>query len=225
MTLAIDKQATTLEIVGVSIVLVGDFNPAIFQPLWFSSQGLIPAAEAREVKELVVHPELTAFKLPWVQLQVTHKQFIASTTQESHFEAVRDLVVGIFSLLKHSPIQKMGINLEQHYKFADVERYKEFGHKLAPKEVWRKTLTDPGLLTMVVVQQRRHDAFHGQIQVLLEVSSKIVPGIFFRVNDHFDLPTIEGVSGTDTVLKILSNEFHKSLDRSRETVESVLSIA
>src|SRR5437762_1918306 len=101
MRLSIDKQVTNLEIAGVSIVLVGDFNPAIFQPLWFSSQGLIPAGEAREVKELLVNSELTMFKLRWVELQVTHKQFIASTTQESHFEAVRDLVVGIFTLLKH----------------------------------------------------------------------------------------------------------------------------
>ncbi|MEK7678162.1 MAG: hypothetical protein AAB676_20215 [Verrucomicrobiota bacterium] len=205
---------------------MGDFNPAIFQPHWFSSQGLIPPAEAREAKDFVVHNELTVLKLPWVQVQVTHKQFIASTTQESHFEAVRDLVISIFSLLKHTPMQKIGINLEQHHRFADVERYKEFGHKLAPKDAWRKTLTDPGLVKMIVVQNTRDDGYRGHIQVDLEVSDRVRPGgVYFRVNDHFEWPPAEGAPGTETALKILSNEFKKSLNRSRKTIDSILSIA
>lgn len=181
--------------------------------------------EAREATDFLVHNELTVFKLPWVAIQATHKQFIASTTQESHFETVRDLVASIFTLLKHTPVQKLGINLEQHHRFADVERYKEFGHKLAPKDIWRRTLTDPGLVKMVVGQNSRSDGYHGSVQVELAISGRVTPGVYFRVNDHFEWPAVEGASGAETALKILNDDFRKSLEHSIKTIETLLSIA
>lgn len=38
------------EIDGATIVLLGEFNPAIFQPAWFGQNGLIGAQEVKEAK-------------------------------------------------------------------------------------------------------------------------------------------------------------------------------
>ena len=44
---------------GVSIVALGSFNPAIFQPLWFSCNDLIGPEEAKGADIKVVHKEVT----------------------------------------------------------------------------------------------------------------------------------------------------------------------
>ena len=40
------------EISGVQIVLVGDFNPAIFTPAWFALYRLLPESVASSAKSL-----------------------------------------------------------------------------------------------------------------------------------------------------------------------------
>ena len=37
-----DNMRIEPEISGVSVVLLGDFNPAIFTPAWFALHGLLP---------------------------------------------------------------------------------------------------------------------------------------------------------------------------------------
>ncbi len=46
----------------VSIVLVGSFNPAIFQPMWFAANELIGRADAENAEVAVVHPDITQFR-------------------------------------------------------------------------------------------------------------------------------------------------------------------
>jgi hypothetical protein len=46
------------EIQGISIVLLVDFNPKIFQPAWFAAQNLIRQQEADEATiHIKVHPD------------------------------------------------------------------------------------------------------------------------------------------------------------------------
>jgi hypothetical protein len=46
----------------VSIVLVGNFNPAIFQPAWLAAKGLIRESEASAAVVEVIHPELAQYR-------------------------------------------------------------------------------------------------------------------------------------------------------------------
>src|SRR5437773_8559920 len=107
----------TLKISGLSFVLIGDFNPKIFQPLWFSAEKLISESEANGASDLLITEEIAGFKLPWVTLRVEPQRFILVTVQDSHAEAVRDLTIGTFKLLRHTPIRQLGINIERHYLF------------------------------------------------------------------------------------------------------------
>ena len=66
------------EIRGMSIVLLGDFNPKIFQPAWFGGHGLIRPTEADEAEVEIVHSEVTKFRLDWVVLQVTRDRLEAA---------------------------------------------------------------------------------------------------------------------------------------------------
>ena len=87
------------EIERATIVLLGHFNPKIFQPSWFDHHGLIRAEEAESAENLVSLPELTTFTTAWLSIQVTPDRFQASTIDPAHFEALRDLVLGTFTTL------------------------------------------------------------------------------------------------------------------------------
>src|SRR5882724_855177 len=115
----------TLKISGLSIVLLGDFNAKIFQPFWFSAQNLITESEANGVSDLLVAKDIAVFKLPWLAVEVNPGRFSVSTLQDSHFEAVRDLAVGTFKLLRHTPVTQLGINFQKHFLFEDEKLWNE----------------------------------------------------------------------------------------------------
>ena len=128
------------ELQGMNFVLVGDFNPKIFHPFWFSHQSLISEHEGNEAKVEVVHSDVSIFNLEWMRLQVTRERFDISTSQEPYFEVLRDLVVGAFGTLEHTPVKMLGINHQMHFAMESEDEWHALGHKLAPKESWNKVL-------------------------------------------------------------------------------------
>jgi hypothetical protein len=73
---------------GLSLVLIGDFNPTIFQPRWFSSEGILTEEEAKAANVQVVHSDVTMFDLPWLRLLVNRERFEAGCTAQPYFERV-----------------------------------------------------------------------------------------------------------------------------------------
>ena len=65
-----------------SIVLLGKFNPTIFQPFWFVAQKLIGKQDGESAELGIVHPDIVNFKLRWCNLEVTRERFVVTTTQE-----------------------------------------------------------------------------------------------------------------------------------------------
>jgi len=77
------------EIQGVSLVLRGDFTPAMFHPSWFAVQGLIGKEEAEVADVKIVHPDVTAFEMEWLRMRITRDRFQAATAQEPYYEVLR----------------------------------------------------------------------------------------------------------------------------------------
>jgi hypothetical protein len=212
----------TLKINGVTIVLVGAFNPKIFHPAWFALQELLPEAEVEQVQDLVSHPEITFCRLPWFEMQVTPTQFIASSAQESHFKPLRDLVQGTFEILQHTPVTQVGVNLEQHYLAETENEWNAFGDKLAPKKLWRKIMKDPGMVKLRVIDKGpRADGLPGTVQIDVESSKKMKNGIFILVNQHFECGSA-GVSNAEAATQILSMHFEPTMAKSQEMVNTLL---
>lgn len=157
---------TKLEIEGVGIVLVGSFNPKIFQPAWFAAENLIRKEEAQAANIELIHPQVARFSLDWLQLQVTEEQFSATTTQSSFYEPLRDLVLGTFRLLRHTPVRMMGLNRDSHFRMPTEEAWHAFGHRLTPKEPWAGVLKEPGMRSLTM-EGLRPDGFQGYIRVRL----------------------------------------------------------
>ena len=208
---------------GMSIILVGDFNPKIFQPVWFAAQEppLIPKLEAEAAKVEIIHPDMAIFDVDWFRLQVTRDQFHISTTQESRYEFLRDLVLGTFQLLQHTPVKAMGINKDAHWGVDNEEIWHKFGHRIAPKDIWNGILEKPGLRS-ITIQGVRTDRHKGNVNVTVQPSMQIHPGIYCGVNDHYSVEDPDTVLGCNEMMDILSACFYDSIDRSNKIVGDLM---
>jgi len=77
------------ELSGINIVILGSFNPKIFQPAWFAANELIRKLEAEEADTEIIHNDISIFRIgDWLRLEVTRDRFNASTEQEAYFEVL-----------------------------------------------------------------------------------------------------------------------------------------
>jgi hypothetical protein len=201
------------ELQGLNMVVLGSFNPQIYQPAWLARQKLIQDEEAEKASIQAISNDIAVFSIGWMGLEATAERLSFSTNQPQYYELLRDLVVGVFRLLRHTPVTNLGINWMYHFKKPTVEKWHEIGHLLTPKDVWNKILKKPGMLH-IRIEGVREDSHKGKIHVAVEPSVKVQPGIYVLVNDQFELhPEKEGPSSADLLVEALSSEFKNSMDR------------
>ncbi len=209
------------EIDGFSIVLTGQFNPQIYQPIWFASEGIVRRGEADDAKIDLIHPSLARFSMGNFLLQATSDRFSISTTDPPSHEPVRDVVVSTFRILRHTPIGKMGINRYFHYRVESEGKWHALGHRLAPKEPWTGILERPGMISLTM-QGVRADPSGGYINVRVEPSSRCHPGVFIHVNDHYEIVTGEDANSAVKAVDILTTQFSASLKRAAEIANKII---
>lgn len=221
-----------LEHEKVSIVLVGQFNPAIFTPGWLAQMNLINKSAFEAAETEVVHSEIAKFRVDDIQYEILKNRFQVQSSSEP-FIRCSDLVAEIFgNLLPHTPLQKLGINFETHFKTKSPQQRLLFGRKLAPLEPWgsfgqrmhEQSADYPsGVRTILMQETNPRDRKDGHRQVRVETSSTLDPstGVLVIVNDHFEGADVSAKPGATGAVSVLQDRFEDSLDMSR-TVSSEL---
>jgi hypothetical protein len=217
-----------IKLEAVTVVLRGHFNPAIFHPRWFSAQRLLSedAAALAEAGLQIVHGQIASFSFNNIELQVTQDLFVVGSTDAATHEVMRDLVVGTFSVLKHTPLLMMGLNTAAHIRPRSEATWNDFGHMLAPKDFWQDYLKEPGTRSLTI-EGVRPDEHHGYVRVKVEPSAQIVPGVFVEVNDHYQVgpgePKEENEPGVGWTMfsTVLANEWEASRSRATALIEHV----
>ena len=223
------------EISGVSVVLLGDFNPAIFTPAWFALHGLLPEDVADNADLQVAHQQVTEFAADWLHLQVAVDRFSIETLQAPHIRLL-DLVVRIFKEhLHHTPLRAFGINRQVHFQVKSSAERDRIGRTLAPVEPWGAWRQDLGLdgeyggmksLTMSRVNPEGRPT-GGQINVTVEPSNRIRNrriGVHVRVNDHYAGGNAE-LETAEHLMELLASNFDTSLERSNGIIDHIMSLA
>ncbi len=198
-----------------SIVLLGTFNPKIFQPAWLAAQGLIRQEEADATDVSILHRDVAVFKLDWAAIQVVRERFSIRSAKEGYDEEIRDLVLGVFRLLVHTPLHALGINKMAHLPVESEEAWHALGDRMAPKEVWCDFLESPGMRSLTM-QGKRLDDPKGVTNVKVEPSTAVQPGIFVDVNDHYEVEDSKSVLGAEAITGILDRMWATSYARSEQ---------
>jgi hypothetical protein len=208
------------EIETSAIVLLGSFNPSIFQPAWLAEQGLLRREEADAAVIQIIHPEVTAFTAGWLALQVTANQFLATSSDVNAHELVRDFAVGTFRVLEHTPVGAAGLNHAFHYGFPSYDLNVRLGDRIVPSEPW-PMLTNP-LYTNLQITSERTDGKKGAVNVQVQPSLQVEGGLFVAVNDHFDLTEKEKPVAASAAVELLAECWDASRARAEDVVTGLM---
>ncbi|PYS47785.1 MAG: hypothetical protein DMG13_26995 [Acidobacteria bacterium] len=198
----------TCELEGRSVVLVGSFNPSIFHPAWFEKFGLISREESTNAKIEIVRPELSNFVVGSVSVLVTPDRFQLETPDPASANQLRDIAIGSFRVLDQTPFTQMGVNHHMHFKMDSVELWHKVGHTLVPKAIWSDLIESPGTLRVVVTGKRKGSSAKS-VNATVEPSTKVVPGVYVGVNEHFQLAQEQQSQFLIDILNTQWDEIHK----------------
>jgi hypothetical protein len=193
------------EIDGASIVILGSFNPGIFHPIWFKVNNLIRSQEADNADLKVVVPDVAEFSVDWFSMNVLRDRFQIRTTDSAHFGPIKDLVLGAFHILEHTPVKQIGMNRDMHFNMESEENWHALGHLLAPKEHWRDIMNQTGLTSITMEDPRSEPK--GHVRVKVEPSQRIHPGVYFNVNNHYVIEE----DGIKKMLEILQERWEDDM--------------
>lgn len=215
----LDKK---LQVETFSIVLIGKFNPAIFQPFWFSSKGLLGENETKNANINIIHPEIARYSIDnWLDIEVTKNRCEFKSKMQPYFSSLIDLVVSTFKLLCETPIDAFGINNIFEVSLSSEKEYYDFGKKLTPLELWKDSLTDPRLLTLEILEQKIKDYENASRRVRIspcDPSKNITYGVMINVNNHFVLTDQKSSSA----VSILENKADTIREYSQTIADTML---
>ncbi len=223
----IQPKAPEVSVDEITVVLLGDFNPKIFHPMWFAHHNILRESEAIEASIEVVHADVASFSIEWLTVQVLRDRFTAAIKADVYKTHLGDLVENIFTLLSHSPVRQMGLNASFRLRFGSEDDWHGFGHFLAPKSQWEGILNSPGMRS-IVMRGERNDDLAGHVNVTIEPDLRTRTDALVRINDHYESPNLQdekqsSVEGATWVLRVLKDDFESSFNRSEVLVTQLLS--
>jgi hypothetical protein len=196
---------------SMTVVLLGEFSPLQTTPRWLRQMDLIGAEDYDSYSIEVISPGATIVSFGSIRLQIGPDSLQISTDSPDDVEAARDLVAG-FLLSNGSPgISSMGINRMVHFG-TDFERYHAIGDALSPKHIWDDVLHLPGMLNLGITGSRE-DGYGGAINVQVQPSAMVKPGVFVAVNDHYNLTYAETPTDRNAPTEPELVDPHRSLDK------------
>jgi hypothetical protein len=210
------------EISSAIVVLLGSFNPKIFQPEWFARHELLPQGEADAAEIKLIIPQVCHFETERFIVQVTEQQFIAGTKPNANSAPLRDLVQGAFFILEHTPVGAMGINHLMHFATGSEQNWHRIGDRLAPKDGWNEVLEGrPGLSSMTILTNK--DAPPGaQFRIKVEPSIAVPLGVYFETNEHYPGPEKDSLKG---LMGVLNDRWEESQVYATKVVEHIFTWA
>ena len=222
------------DISGVSVVLLGKFNPAIFTPAWFALHKILPSGVATNAKLQVAHEQVTAFSTDWMTLQVLTDRFSVDTSQSPYIR-LRDIVARVFrEHLHHTPLKAFGINRNVHFQAPSLTSRDQLGRTLAPIAPWGECGRNLGFdgerggvssLKMSRGGPENRPA-SDLITVTVEPSNKVGHGrlgVYVGINDHYTIDDSKPGSAM-RLMDLLDDNFEKSLRRSDDVIDHIMSL-
>lgn len=209
-----------LQIESLSVVLIGDFNPVIFQPFWLANKCLIREDEAKNAIIDVIHNEIVKYELDWISIQISKNRCEFKTSKAPYFDPLKDLIVGIFKILNETPINSFGINHVYDFSLQTPEQYYNFGKKLTPLEFWNDDLNDPRLNQLEIIENERKDGQDGKRRISIETSTQSISfGIAIKINNHFALASKDF---KNDFIPVLERNWSNSFEESKSIIENLL---
>jgi len=162
---------------GLHLVVDGHLNPMIFSPTWFQREGLMREEEVEYANErLKAEPSFVAFQTQHISLVVSQNNLELFSNNEGLELTIRDLLLNVFTLLRHTPLTTLTIARSAHIAF--IRGGRDAGLKpnwpaLACFDAFEDHLDSPELTD---VSFRSHGGFSGDsAETFISIQPSQVP--------------------------------------------------
>lgn len=188
-----------------SIVLLGNFNPAIFHPEWFDRYKVLPIQETQwaegekpkrieipykgtnvvieEVPTFFVSPNRVYLQFPSLTIDVTLDRYICSSIKSEDLHLLKDVTVKMFNILEHTPVKSVGTNFGGHWKYKDDAQKILRGLFAKKDESFKKVFGDDYSIGGVIAFQQKDRI----VTLKISRSTFLEEGISFSINYHNDV--------------------------------------
>lgn len=180
-------------------MLIGRFNPRVFQPMWFSARNLL-AEEDVDANSVVVTDGFTNFVTREFGLLCTRDRWQVAETQTTPTpDILLDLATETFTLLAETPVSQIGINHQGHIPKAE-QSWDTLVAQLGDPQRRLQFFGEQKLQTVEFVSERDDD-YDGTRRVALQPSVHRDGGVWFQFNDHVSVwePPEDAVGASEAV--------------------------
>ena len=205
-----------------AIVVLGDFNPSIFQPLWFSSNGLMPEEETKDADISLIHKQVASFSISKIQIQVDDSRLGLTTFESPQGPILRDLAIGTLSILEHTPLTAIGLNHDMVFPLETDEAWHAVGDRLVPKSDWKQIFDDPGM-RQVLVEGKRPNCSADRVHVRVQPSANY--SVSISINQHYQLETDERAEVRDRhreAIRVMQDDWTSFVSYARDAACKLL---
>ncbi|NNF95571.1 MAG: hypothetical protein HKM94_01430 [Halobacteria archaeon] len=218
---------------GVSIVLLGSFNPRIFHPAWLAMRGIISSEQADEAEVNFVTSEITRFTAAYMTFEVQSNRFFVRC-DTVHKDLIKDLVLTTFGEhLPHSPVWKLGINRAISFSCGTEGARDQLGGLLAPREPWGpwgreidqsklKNVRHGGMVQMIMRQEPRPDGLDGYIQANVHPQEDDTTNVIVDINGHFGIGDSGKIVGCLDAIGTLSDHWQSSIENAEYIADGLM---
>ncbi|MFD6874718.1 MULTISPECIES: hypothetical protein [unclassified Streptomyces] len=224
----------------MTMVVLGEFDPLLVTPRWLRKMDLIGVEDYESYRIELITPNATVVNFGAIQLKVLPDTLEVSTDAVSDVEVARDLAAGILLSEGASTIGAIGINRMVHFS-SPFSNWHAIGDALVPKTLWTDVIHLPGMLSLSLAGAR-DDGYSGAVNVQIQPSAIVQPGVFVSVNDHYtltltDIPVertmagplapsdaIRSVEKIAVATSIMTTKFSASRARAQSIIDRVESL-
>lgn len=219
------------EISGCSIVLLGKFNPVIFQPAWLRANEIDGVSTDAEVQ--IVHRDICQFTIETRNYFVDDDRFQLNTAS-APWVLISDIATRIFlEFLAHTPVRAFGINRDVHFRLPSPEHRLALGRKLAPLQPWgdfgeEMESDDPdkigGLQKLHMKRKSEIDGARIDTNAVIEPSARLdaQTGVYMQINTHHALTDLPDGHGATEAATMLSSRFEDVVEESEAIVDRIM---
>ncbi len=225
---------TDLREASGGVVVIGSFNPLIFQPEWLKVNEIIGSKEAEIARQLptgveIIHGQLVILNLASVRLEVNPGRFMV-VTREAPLVLARDFALKCFRILSHTPVSQTGLNFGTVFRPRSRQAWDAFGDALAPKEPWRALLGEVGkkrsggLTNMRMEESARTDGYAGMRSIALSIVDRVSMDTQLDYNDHYELRGDGSPEKMKELLEILEDRWEVAEKDAKTITDSLRSL-
>ncbi len=210
-----------------SIILIGNFNPAIFHPVWFDRFKILPIQEVqwamgeepttkeftagdqkiivKEVPRILVGHDSCELHFLSLNIKAEPGKFECNTFKRDKYNLIKETVAKTFSILAHTPISALGINFEGHAQFKQPSNIILKSLFAKKDEDFRRAIGEDYQIGGTLLLS----ADGLQTTLKLESSTRMENAVYYNVNFHRNIESKE----SEVALTLLQENYDKDLDK------------